>query len=270
MSRVLAGVAVFAVAISLPGAAPAAPRAAALPEPVACDGCWVPPLHTSWQWQLQGELDLSVNAEAYDVDLFDTPAANVKTLHDKGRKAVCYLSAGTWENWRPDKGEFPDSVLGAHNGWPGERWLDIRRLSVLGPIMKARLDLCASKGFDAVEFDNVDGYTNHTGFPLAGSDQLRYNVFLANEAHRRGLSAALKNDLDQVAKLLPYFDFALDEQCFQYRECARLTPFVNGGKAVFEVEYKLERSAFCPKAKELGFNSMRKRLSLGAWRAACE
>ena len=205
----------------------------------------------------------------YDVDLFDTPRTTVRALHRKGRHAVCYLDAGTWENWRPDAKAFPRRVLGRSNGWPGERWLDIRRLGVLGPIMKARLTRCVRKGFDGVEFDNVDGYANNTGLLLTAGQQLRYNVFLANQAHRRGLSAALKNDLGQVPKLLRYFDFALDEQCFQYRECSKLKPFVTAGKAVFEVEYRLARSAFCPRARQLGFNSMRKRLSLGSWRAAC-
>ena len=79
-----------------------------------------------------------------------------------------------------------------------------------------------AKGFDAVEFDNVDGYANRTGFPLTGADQLRYNMLLANEAHRRGLGALLKNDLGQIRALLPYFDVALNEQCLQYDECGRL------------------------------------------------
>ena len=114
--------------------------------------------------------------------------------------------------------------MGRSNGWPGERWLDIRKLGVLGPIMKARLDMCAAKGFDAVEFDNVDGYQNRTGFPLTAADQLAYNVFLANQAHLRGLSAVLKNDVGQIRALLPYFDFALNEQCHQYDECDRLEP----------------------------------------------
>src|SRR5438045_9754301 len=135
--------------------------------------------------------------------------------------------------------------------------------------MRARLDRCDHRGYDAVEFDNVDGYANDTGFPLTGHDQLAYNEWLANAAHHRGLSAALKNDLDQVHALLPYFDFALDEQCFQYRECGKLTPFVKSNKAVFEVEYKLSRSQFCSKADRAGFNSMRKRLSLKAWRRPC-
>jgi hypothetical protein len=199
--------------------APPAQRAEALPGPAPCDGCWVPALETSWQWQLQGTIDTSVDASMFDVDLFDTPRDTIAELHDAGRHVVCYVSAGSWERWRRDAGRFPERILGRPNGWPGERWLDIRRVRALAPIMTARMDRCVDKGFDAVEFDNVDGYSNRSGFALRASDQARYNMWLANQAHRRGLSVALKNDLEQVRKLLPYFDFALDEECHVYDEC---------------------------------------------------
>jgi hypothetical protein len=263
--------AVLAAAPMASAAPVRAPHAAArsLPAPVACPACWTPAAVTSWQWQLQGDIDTSIAAQMYDVDGFEVTKATVRELHHAGRAVVCYLSAGSWERWRPDARDFPNSVKGASNGWPGERWLDIRKLRILRPIMRARLDLCAAKGFDAVEFDNVDGYQNRTGFPLTGSDQLRYNVFLANQAHRRRMSAVLKNDLSQVRDLLPYFDMALDEQCFQYDECNRLRPFVSAGKAVFTVEYRLALADFCPQAADLGFTSMKKRLGLGAWRRPC-
>ena len=267
-SRPSALTCVVAVAVALTVAAPGV-ASASLSKPVPCDGCWRPAPRTSWQWQLQGKIDRSVRAHMFDVDMFDTPAATVTSLHHAGRVVVCYIDAGTWENWRPDKGKFPKSVRGKPNGWPGERWLDIRRLAILGPILKARMDRCRDKGFDGVEFDNVDGYANSTGFPLTAAEQLRFDVWLANQAHRRGLSVALKNDLDQVPALLKYFDFALDEQCFQYTECGKLRPFVKAGKAVFEVEYSISTSTFCPKANRLHFNSMRKRLALGPWRRPC-
>lgn len=241
----------------------------ALPAPVACSGCWRPNPRTSWQWQLDTPIDQTLPVEMYDIDLFDNDSSVVASLHAKGKKAVCYISAGTWENWRPDANRFPSSVKGSSNGWPGERWLDIRQLSLLGPIMQARIDQCKTKGFDGVEFDNVDGYSNSTGFSLTAGDQLAYNAWLANEAHRRGLSVALKNDLDQIPALLPYFDWALAEQCFQYRECETLNPFVAAGKAVMEVEYKLSTDRFCPPANALGFNAMKKRLALDAWRISC-
>ncbi len=197
---------------------------------------WQPALNTSWQWQLTTPVDQTVNAQMYDIDMFDNDVSVVASLHAQGRKVICYISAGTFENWRPDAASFPAVVKGnAVSGWPGENWLDIRRLDILGPIMTARLDLCQTKGFDGVEPDNIDGYTNGTGFPLTAQDQINYNTFLANQAHARGLSVALKNDLDQVQALLPYFDWALNEQCFQYNECNTLVPFITAGKSVFEL-----------------------------------
>jgi hypothetical protein len=248
------------------GASPAG----ALPDPAPCEDCWTPELRTSWQWQLSGRVDTSVDAQMYDVDAFDVPRAVVRSLQRRGRAVVCYVSAGSWERWRPDADRFPERVLGRDlDGWPGERWLDVRRIGLLAPIMRARMDRCVRKGFDGIEFDNVEGYANASGFRLTGRDQLRYNVWLANEAHRRGLSVALKNDLAQVRALLPYFDYAINEECFTYDECDRLTAFVDAGKAVFGAEYEPEPSEFCPEANALGFNFLKKRLSLGAWRIDC-
>lgn len=231
---------------------------------------WHPALNTNWQWQLTGTVDQSFNVAMYDIDMFDNAASVVTSLHHQGRKVVCYISAGTWENWRPDAAKFPNSVKGNYlAGYPDERWLDIRQISILGPIMNARMDLCKQKGFDGIEPDNVDGYQNNPGFPITYQDQIRYNEFLANQAHNRGLSIGLKNDLDQVRDLLPYFDWALNEECFTYNECGRLLPFVNTHKAVFEVEYNLLKTQFCPQANSMNFNSMKKHLDLDAWRSPC-
>ena len=248
-------------------------------EPLALDqltlhrrpGVWRPAPGTTWQWQLNtGNIDTSFDVAMYDVDLFDTPQATINQLRADGRVVVCYFSAGSWENWRSDAGDFPAAVKGSKlDGWAGERWLDVRRLDLLGPIMKDRLDLAARKGCDGVEPDNVDGYTNGTGFPLKGADQLAYNRWLARRAHERGLSVGLKNDLDQIPQLVGRFDWALDEQCFQYRECDTLTPFVIAGKAVFGVEYRGKPETFCPQANLLGFSWMKKNRNLNAWADPC-
>ena len=263
---------VFVLGVMLLSAqAPQREHAHAVPQeaPFPTKSMWKPALHTSWQWQLSTPVDQSVNVQVYDIDMFENSASVVASLHSKGRKVVCYVDVGTWENWRPDAGKFPTSVKGLSNGWPGEKWLDIRRIATLGPILAARLDLCAAKGFDAVEPDNVDGYSNTTGFPLTYTDQINFNTFIASEAHKRGLSVALKNDVGQVSDLLPKFDWSLDEQCFEYQECSSLVPFIQAGKAVFEVEYNLPTSSFCTQANGLNFNSMKKRLGLDAWRQAC-
>ena len=233
---------------------------------------WMPSPSTSWQWQLNGlPLDQTIQAEMYDIDLFDNDAATVSALHAEGRKVVCYVNAGGWEDWRPDAPSFPDGIIGANlDDWTGERWLDIRRIDLLAPIMEARMDSCQTKGFDGIEPDNIDGFLNDTGFPLSYDDQLEYNIWLAETAHARGLSIGLKNDMDQIPDLLTDFDWALNEECFQFEECETLLPFIEAGKAVFNVEYELETGEFCAEAKRLGFNSMKKNLDLDAWRETCD
>jgi len=232
-------------------------------------GAQRPPAHATWQWQLDGRLDLAVRARVYDVDGFDTSRATVRRLHRAGRYAVCYLDVGTWEDWRPDRARFPRRVLGASNGWPGERWLDVRRIDLLAPVLRARLAMCRAKGFDAVEPDNVDGYANRTGFHLTAGDQLRFDRWVARAAHADHLAVGLKNDLDQAPALARGFDFAVLEQCFQYRECAKARPFLRAGKAVYDAEYALAPRAFCAGARRLGISAIRKRLALGAWRRGC-
>ncbi|MFF1548804.1 endo alpha-1,4 polygalactosaminidase, partial [Streptomyces sp. NPDC058291] len=214
-------------------------------------------------------LDTSVDVPVYDIDGFDHDAATVAGLHADGRRVVCYLSTGAWEDWRPDAKEFPAAVIGEGNGWAGERWLDVRRTDVLEPLLAARLDMCRDKGFDAVEPDNMDGYRNSTGFPIGAADQLRYNRLVARLAHERGMAVGLKNDLDQIPALVGDFDFAVNEQCAQYAECAELTPFIEAGKAVFHVEYELPTSAFCADSRRLKLSSLRKKEELGAWRESC-
>jgi hypothetical protein len=238
------------------------------PEPPAA-GRWVPAPGTTWHWQLQGSLDVGLDVQVYNIDGFDTGASTVEALARQGKRTICYISAGSWEQWRPDASLFPASVLGASNGWPGERWLDIRRLDVLGPIMTARMQLCADKGFDAVEPDNIDGFMNATGFELTAADQAVYNRWLARTAHSLGLSIGLKNDVEQAETLEPFFDFAINESCFRWQECESLGVFVAANKAVFHVEYDQPISSFCPQANAMGFSSMRKNLDLGAWSQPC-
>jgi hypothetical protein len=266
--RALVGIALLGVSV-LVFAAPAAPTG------------WVPTQGLRWQYQLQGVVrtDLCVRSavrgaacvrpQVYDIDPYnnDGTALNsdaVTAIHAQGAHAVCYVDAGTWGNWRPDQAAYPSSVLGASNGWPGEKWLDIRRTDVLMPIIDARVAKCVAAGFDAVEFDNVDGYTNETGFPLTASDQLPFNEALAADAHSHGLAVGLKNDLDQLTDLQSQFDFAINEQCAQYQECDAYAAWLAAGKAVVEVEYRGSVSRFCADAALHGRDAIKKRKSLKA------
>ena len=267
------------------GASPTSPPATAVPgSPPMTDGAvpgspgqpaaragtrWAPAPGDSWQWQLSGSLDLDVDVPVYDVDFETTSAADVAVLNQQDRGVICYLSVGSWEDFRGDADTFPEIVLGKEmSGWPDERWLDIRRLDLLLPIMAARMDTCVAKGFDAVEPDNVDGYRNDSGFPLTSENQLAYNRAVAELAHERGLSVGLKNDLDQIPQLAGDFDFAVNEECVLYKECGRYAPFTLAGKAVLHVEYEGELD-FCDESARLGLSSMIKPLDLGAARQAC-
>ncbi len=223
-----------------------------------------PKLDSSWQWQLTGAIDTSYNVDIYDIDLFDSSHSLIASLQDSGKKVICYFSAGSYEDWRVDKDDFTNSSLGnAMDGWEGERWLDIRDES-LKAIMMARLDLAKEKGCDGVEPDNMDNYTNNTGFNLNANDQLIYNKFIAEEAHKRGLSVALKNDLDQIKELEPYFDFAINEQCHIYDECEMLKPFIDANKPVFNAEYAQkyvdninnQRDTMCEESIKLGLKTL--------------
>ncbi|WP_456343012.1 endo alpha-1,4 polygalactosaminidase [Thermovibrio sp.] len=218
---------------------------------------------TTWYWQLQGELRADIPAELYDVDLFDTPKETIEKLKEEGKVVICYFSAGTYEEWRPDAGEFKEEELGNPlDEWPGEKWLDIRSENVKR-IMVKRLELAKEKGCDGVEPDNVDGYLNDTGFPLTYEEQLDYNRFLSIEAKKRGLLVGLKNDLEQVKELSVYFDFAVNEECHAYNECPILKPFIEQGKPVFNAEYDEkylnDEEAFkelCKKAEEEGIRTI--------------
>ncbi|MFF9642631.1 endo alpha-1,4 polygalactosaminidase [Kitasatospora aureofaciens] len=230
---------------------------------------WQPTPGLAWQWQLGGTVDQSVDVPVYDIDGFENDASVVAALHAKGRKVICYINAGSWEDFRPDSAAFAKTLQGSDTGWKGEKWFDIRKLDQLKPLMAARFDMCRSKGFDAIEPDTIEAYNQNSGFPLTPDDQLAYNRMLAKLAHDRGLAIGLKNDLDQIPALLPDFDFAVNEECSQFDECDRVAPFVKAGKAVFHVEYKLDTDQFCAKTKALGFSSMQKKLDLNAWRKPC-
>ena len=236
-------------------------------------GWWRPLTGLTWQWQIgNDEIDTSIAADVYDIDMY-VEQAIINELHAKGRRVICYISVGSWEDWRSDQDQFPPEILGKeYEGWPGEKWLDIRQIEQLAPILRARLDLCKAKGFDAVEPDNMEIYTNDTGFPLTYADQLRFALWLADEAHQRGLAIGQKNAADMVADLVNVFDFAITEDYFYYGMAETMLPYIQTGKPVFAAEYTDlpgDFESFCRQSAQLGFSTILKNRELDAWVKFC-
>jgi len=246
--------------------------------PPAQSGPFSPSVGATWHWQLDGPVNTSYDVEVYDIDLFDASASLIGQLRAQGRTTICYFSAGSFEPNRPDSDQFRSVELGLPlEGFSDERWLDIRSENVL-EIMRARLSVAATKGCDGVEPDNVDGYANDTGFPLTGADQLTFNRFLADEAHSRGLSVGLKNDIGQIDQLVADFDFSLNEQCHEFSECQLLEPSIRAGKPVFNAEYlplyvndAAERQRLCADSRSRGFSTLILPLELDdSFRLSCD
>ena len=252
-----------------------APDRPAVPPVVRTPGVWwKPALAATWDWQLKVPIDPTVNVEVYDIDMFENDAQVVHDLHMRGKKVICYVNMGAWENWRPDAAKVPPHLRGAqYHGFPDENWLDIRDITGLTPFVHSRLNIARDMGCDAVEPDNMDGYDTMahepTGFPLTFIHQIVYNRFVASQAHARGMAVGLKNNVAQIEELVADFDFHVSEQCFEHMECDRLMPFINAGKPVFEAEYTLPTTAFCPQAKMLKISAIKKMVALDAWREIC-
>jgi hypothetical protein len=106
---------------------------------------------------------------------------------------------------------------------------------------------CAAKGFDAVEFDNLDSWTRFDGTPLAKrvpfgrADAIAYAELLVELAHRYGLAAAQKNTVQlprRVSRQLIGFDFAIAEECGRWSECQGYRNVY--GDHVIAIEYRLK------------------------------
>jgi hypothetical protein len=224
----------------------------------------------SWMLGAQGSTPF---ADVIDLDLFDASASDVAALKARGAYLVCYINVGAFEDWRPDTDTFPANVIGKeYDGWAGERWLDIRQISAIGPVLKRRFRMCKDKGFDAIEPDNLDGYEARSGFPLTRADQIRFNQWIAAEARALGLGIGLKNVPDQLPELAASFDWALLEDCFDQGWCADYAGFRASGKAVFAVEYTdsgVNFGAFCGQMKTLGFTGLLKNRNLDEFEQRC-
>lgn len=203
---------------------------------------WQPSVGASWNYYLLNPINLTLVSESppwavWGIDLFSNPASTISALQANSSHVICYFSAGSYEDWRPDASNFISTDLGDNLvGWPGERWLNVSSPNVRS-IMTRRLDLAASKGCNGVDPDNLDGYSNTNGLGLTQQDSIDYMNFLADETLKRNLSIGLKNANAIIPDLVDRMQWSINEECHHYDECGDFSAFIEQGKPVFNVEY---------------------------------
>jgi Glycoside-hydrolase family GH114 len=203
--------------------------------------CWYPPHLNSagkpmrWDWQIGRVTPLERTGkravDIYDIDGFLTTRAEVSHIHAHWQaatlahpKLICYLDLA-WEDYRPDGspgGVFPAAALGkVYFGYSQERWVDFRQLDALKPMLDERIAMCARKGFDAVELDDIDSFDppSTTGFHLTPGDAQNYLAYAFNQIHRDGMTALWKNSPYLTSWGRNYADGAIVEECYVYRQC---------------------------------------------------
>ena len=182
----------------------------------AASGIWRPAPGSRWQYQLEsakrrlaatGGIDVDichvpesggpcVHPDVFDIDLYvdgqvsgndhTIDRAAVRAIHHRGAHAICYVSAGTAERFRPDFHRyvrFDRRIHGKLLGKPfsarfhNEFWLNLtnrrgQRRFVLRRVA-ARTRKCARAGFDGIEYDVVDAYARGGRSPAGTSPYRR-------------------------------------------------------------------------------------------------
>ncbi|POR37457.1 Uncharacterized protein TPAR_02341 [Tolypocladium paradoxum] len=255
-------------------------------SPAGRNATWRPKAGASWQIVLRNPVDLSAalspDVDVYDLDVYENPAATIAALRNRGKRVVCYFSAGSYEDWRADKGEFKDGDLGKQlRGWRGERWLRLSSENVRR-IMRQRVKYAAGKGCDAIDPDNVDGYQNDNGLGLTADDSISFMAFLHGEASKYNMSLGLKNAGDIIPSVLNLTDFHVNEQCVEHAECATFAAYISAGKPVFHIEYPDSKPSIAADKREAicartgasrgagGFSTVMKRMELDGWVEYCD
>lgn len=244
---------------------------------------WQPPVGASWQIVLSEKVPIengkpSPDVDIYDMDLFDVEASTISALHAAGKKVICYFSAGSYEDWRPDAKDWDQGDLGADlQGWAGEKWVKTGSAKVRA-IMAARLKMAADKGCDAVDPDNVDAYNNENGLGLSEGDAADYVKFLAAESAKHNMGCGLKNAAGIVPQVKDDIQFSVVEECAKFGECTSYKPIIEADKPVFQIEYPsqagtempsdaLPAECFADGADK--FSTLLKKMNLDTWVQTC-
>ncbi len=232
-----------------------------------------PQVGAPWDWQLGERVRPPRGVAIFDTDPDNVSARTIARLNRRGVYTICYVSVGTLENYRDDRRNFPRAVVGrTYDDWPDERFLDIRQLDVLLPLMRARFQQCKDMGFDAIEPDNMDVYDNESGFRLSRRDGVRYIKALADMAHGMGLGIGQKNVPGLTRQLVGVMDFVITEDCFADGWCGDVGAYIRAGKPVLAAEYTdtgVDWGAACDFARRNKYSMILKDRDLEAGMQTC-
>ncbi|SKC68305.1 Glycoside-hydrolase family GH114 [Okibacterium fritillariae] len=193
------------------------------------------PAGAAVDYQLGGAYEPDAGVGIVVRDSAETPAPGVYS--------ICYVNG-----FQTQPGaEWPEELIlhdasGAEvfdPGWPDERILDSSTAEKREGIVRqltAVVGHCASDGYQAVEFDNLDSYTRSDG-ALNVADAEALATLLVGLAHDNGLDAGQKNtaELGDRGRTTIGFDFAVAEECQRFDECAVYTDVY--GDRVIDIEY---------------------------------
>ncbi len=187
----------------------------------------------------------------FDIDGIENPASTVTALHALGDKAICYIEIGSAGNYYSASDEGIPATYYAQlkaasdmgrkmSGYP-EYYVNVNAASTVSIMESMISQQCAAKGFDAVEPDIGDSYTDRTNFTITEAQNEAYDNTLGAYAHSLGLAWGQKNGDNDAAfskAQEPTADFLLTEECNYYRTCAIVAPpYVQAGKLVLNAEY---------------------------------
>ena len=172
--------------------------------------------------------------------------------------SICYVNAFQTQDDedgvdRPDeRSNWPAGLvlrdLGDDPKWGGEYLIDLSsaaKRAQAADWVEQMIESCADKGFDAVEYDNLDSWTRFDGKPVEdevpfGKRQaISYAALLSDRAHTLGLAVAQKNGLElsrRQSRERIGFDFAIAESCGRYGECQDYRG--RFGNRVIVIEYR--------------------------------
>ena len=199
----------------------------------------LPPRNPVTDYQLAGAYPADHDVVVVVRDRHDPPA---------GRYDVCYVNGFQAQadelNWW--KSQHPNLLLKDAKGRPvvdrawNEVLLDITtpgKRNELSNIVGAWSKQCFFKGYEAVEFDNLDSYSRSRG-AITKAHAVDMATRLVTRAHREGLAVGQKNAAGPFTSGRVPFDFAVVESCSEFNECKPY--FAQYGDRVIMIEYRLD------------------------------